>query len=81
MGDLEVDLPGLTRLATALDRIAHGLEAARGELRGADSLGDEQVVDGVEHFEDRWQHGRKEIRANAQALPLMLTSRSGPAPC
>ena len=50
MGDLEVHLPELTRLATALDRIAHGLEAARGELRGADSLGDEQVVDGVEHL-------------------------------
>ena len=77
-GALEVDLLGLTRLATALDRIGDGLEAARGELRGfADSLGDEQVVDGVERFEDRWRDGRKEIRANAEALSLMLTESVG----
>jgi hypothetical protein len=34
VGDLEVDLGGLTRLASALDRIAERLERARGELRG-----------------------------------------------
>lgn len=74
MGDLEVDLLGLSRLASALDRIGEGLEAARGESRGfVDSLGDEQVVDGVERFEDRWRDGRKEVRANAQALSTMLT--------
>ena len=74
MGDLEVDLSGLTRLASALDRISDGLEAARGELRGfADSLGDEQVVDGVERFEDRWRDGRKDLRENAETLATMLT--------
>ncbi len=74
MADLEVDLLGLARLASALDRISDGLEAAKGELRGfADSLGDEQVADGVERFEDRWRDGRKEIRANADALSQMLT--------
>ena len=74
MADLEVDLQGLTRLASALDRISEGLEAAKGELRGfADSLGDEQVVDGIERFEDRWRDGRKDIRANADALSEMLT--------
>ncbi len=74
MGDLEVDLLGLSRLASALHRIADGLEVARGELRGfADSLGDEQVADGVERFEDRWRDGRKDLQEDAQTLSMMLT--------
>lgn len=73
MGDLEVDLDGLSRLAAALDRIGDRLERARGELRGAqDALGDEQVVDGLERFEERWRDGRKDIRDNAETLARML---------
>lgn len=74
MGDLEVDLDGLAGLAAALDRIGDRLERAKAELRGAeDALGDEQVVDGVERFEDRWRDGRKDIRENAEVLGRMLT--------
>lgn len=73
MGDLVVDLGGLARLASALDRIGDRLESARSELSGvSDALGDEQVVDGLERFEERWRDGRQELRENAQTLSTML---------
>lgn len=61
---------GLRRAGT---RIVGRLAAARAERRGAvDDLGDADVVDGVERFEERWRDGRKDIKANADTLGQML---------
>lgn len=73
MGDLEVDLAGLDALAGVLRRINAGLDRARGDLRGHSSvLGDEDVTDALERFEDRWRDGREEIQENGETLATML---------
>lgn len=74
MGDLVVDLDGLSALDGALRRIEGRLESARTELRtAAPDLGDEQVADALEEFEARWRDGRKDIAQNAEALATMLS--------
>ncbi len=74
MGDLVVDLDGLSSLASTLRRINAGLERARGELRGhEDALGDEDVAEALDRFEDRWRDGRQEIRENGETLATMLS--------
>lgn len=77
MGDLEVDLDGLDRLGSALRRIDAALGRARSELRGAgDALGDGDVVEAVERFEDRWRDGREDLREDARTLATMLEESS-----
>lgn len=74
MADLQVDLGGLSALASTLGRIGDRLDAARSDLSGAhDDLGDPQVVDALDRFEDRWRDGRREIRENGDSLATMLT--------
>ncbi len=74
MADLQVDLDGLSALASTLQRIGSRLDGARAELRSAgDDLGDEQVVSAVERFESRWRDGRQDIADNGEALSAMLT--------
>lgn len=74
MADLQVDLDGLSALAGTLGSIGDRLDGARSELSGAhDDLGDLQVVDALDRFEDRWRDGRREIRENGEALATMLT--------
>lgn len=74
MADLQVDLGGLSALASTLTRIGDRLDRARSELSGAQGdLGDPQVAEALDRFEDRWRDGRREIRENGDALATMLT--------
>ncbi len=74
MADLVVDLDGLDRLAGALERIQSQLARAKADLHaGSDVLGDSEVVDGLDRFEERWRDGRKSISENAETLHTMLT--------
>lgn len=74
MADLVVDLDGLERLVGALERIDGQLERARADLRsGVDVLGDDDVVEGLERFEQRWRDGREAIRENGATLRTMVS--------
>jgi hypothetical protein len=72
---IEVDLEGLSGFAGTLDRVRARLDAARHELRSADDvLGDRDVVEGLEHFEDHWRDGREKIGDGAKRLSAMVVS-------
>ena len=74
-GLISYDLDGLSSLSRTLSRVADGLAAARSELRGAeDVLGDREVVEGLEHFEEHWRDGREKVVDGARRISDMIAS-------
>lgn len=74
-GLISYDLDGLSSLSRTLSRVADGLAAARSELRGADDvLGDQEVVEALEHFEEHWRDGREKIVDGARRISDMIGS-------
>jgi hypothetical protein len=74
-GLISYDVDGLMSLSRTLSRVADGLAAARSELRGADDvLGDREVVEGLEHFEEHWRDGREKVVDGARRISDMIGS-------
>lgn len=74
-GLIRYDLDGLSSLSRRLDRVADRLSAARSELRGADDvLGDRDVVQALEEFEEHWRDGREKIVDGARRISGMVGS-------
>lgn len=74
-GLISYDLDGLSTLSRTLSRVADGLAGARSELRSADDvLGDRDVVDALEHFEEHWRDGREKVVDGARRISDMISS-------
>jgi hypothetical protein len=73
MGDLEVDLDGLSSFASGLDRIRARLDAT-GDFIGSyrDDVGSDKVAGALDDFEDHWDDGREKITSNAESLSSMV---------
>lgn len=73
MTDLQVDTEGLRTLSRTLAEVRGALDATRRIIdAGRDALGDNDVYDALNDFENNWDDGRGQINNNMQAMQEIL---------